>query len=934
MSQKDNLIFFSISNRYILKLHYFILLILLIFISSTTVIGQKIKYKQLTDSLYTVWSENERIAKFDELLNEFVKTNGEEEAAIMANGISLTYFDDRDYPTVLRFSRKESDYYEMIKLKNSAYAKAIYISGNMLTKLDLVDSAMRCYQKIIDENIDPVRTALAYCRIGNCYNKKGDFYKAISFYKRGINQLEALEDYNYMINPCIYLSYLYQRIPKKSYQNERLANINKLIMLKEKEGFSLSRTVNFHNILAAYYNSEENSSGEYNFLKAKYHYQQAIKYSRSINSTASLSTIYSNFGNLYQKEKKDSAIFFLEKSLALKPKQNEQILIYRNLFDYYFHRNQLMKALESINKSLAVNLSVREDSVDDVGYDQYYNSFSQDEILSAIVKKVHVLIRLEKENNERNHFLRLAEKIIDIGDRLITSVQNESTTEDSKLYWRVRATDIYSKGVLLAGKLNNYEKAFYYSEKIKSLLLIENILAESSKDSLPDEINAREKALKSEILAKEKQLRNTSDEKLQKQLKAEIVNHKVTYQTFLDSIQYIYPEIYAKKNNVEIADLELLQSQLSDSTAIVSYVWDIDDENYDYIYFLLITKSECKVHLINDAPGLAKLIDSFKRIVAKPFETMHEKEEFQLQAYQLYLKLFPSEQIRNSIKGKKLLILPDHIIHGIPFEALISEPKSDSYLILENEISYAYSMSFLFHNEKIKREPSKQMISFSPVSFKYDELAPLKRSESEILEIDQIIDGKTLTNESSTKAAFFSESGDFKIIHLATHAQTGDNPWIAFSDAKMDIAELYTFQNQSELVVLSACNTSRGEIAEGEGVLSLARSFFYSGANAIIATEWNVNDKSTSFIFKEFYTNLKNGESKSAALRNAKLHYLKNHSLSDVSPYYWASFTLLGSDNPIDLQFPRSNFKWWLTGLLIACILLFAFYLKKRQKKR
>ncbi|MGB3466268.1 MAG: CHAT domain-containing protein, partial [Cyclobacteriaceae bacterium] len=367
---------------------------------------------------------------------------------------------------------------------------------------------------------------------------------------------------------------------------------------------------------------------------------------------------------------------------------------------------------------------------------------------------------------------------------------------------------------------------------------------------------------------------------------------------------------------------------------IVSYVWDIDDENYDYLYCLLITKSQCNIYVISHAIDLEILIDRFKQVIARPFSTQQDKEAFQIQAYELYLKLFPSEQIRYMIKGKKLLILPDHKIHGIPFEALVTGPESDHYLIEDNEISYAYSMSFLLHNDKIGRSPSKQMIAFSPVYFNDGELASLKRSKSEISAINEIIDGKTLMHQSATKETFFRESGDFKIIHLATHAQAGDNPWVAFSDSKMDISELHTFQNQAELVVLSACNTSRGKIAEGEGILSLARSFFYSGANAIIATEWNVNDKSTSFIFRAFYKNLKDGDSKSAALRKAKLHYLKNHTLSDVSPYYWASFTLLGSDKPIDLRSPLSNFMWLVIGFLIVCIVFFAVYLKKSRKQR
>lgn len=916
-----------------MKLQYYFLSWLLVLAFTISAYGQKkYQYRQLSDSVYAIWPESDRATNYDALINDKAQNMGEEEAAILSHEISMTYYRNQDYPTALKYGQKEADYYQRIKLFNATYAQALYQCGIILEKISEFDSAMVYYKRIIEDNVDSSRTARAYCKMGYIYYEMGDFYKALDFYKRGINQLEVLEEYKYMINPCMYLSYVYQRINEKSYRRERFELINKLKMLQGKKKFNESRKANFHNIVANYYNSNENSSGEYNFQKAKYNYSQAIKLSESINTSTNLSTIYSNLGNLYQKEGKDSALFFFENSLVYPHTRSSGIKIHRNLYKYYYSRSQLTKALESINKSLAINLSVSEDSVDLAGYNYYYNSINQDEVLAAIISKLHLLIKLEEANQSDDQLLKLATKLIDIADELLTSIKNRSSTEGSKLYWRVRATDIYSKGILLASKLNDHKKAFYFSEKIKSLLLIENILTEASKKDLPEEIQSREFTLKNTILEKERQLRNTDNDKKQQRLKEEIVNDKVVYQTFLDSLQYVYPEFYANKNNsVSIADLSFLQSQMTDNEAIVSYVWDIDDDNYDYLHLLLITKSECTIQLIEKATNYEKIIDDFNQAVAKPFETQQEKEEFLSLSNDLFLKLFPTEGIRNVIKDKKLLILPDHNIHGIPFEALVADRKSGKYLIEENEISYAYSMSFLFHNEKIKRSPSKQMIAFAPVYFQYDELAPLKRSESEVSETNEIVSGKTLINQTATKDAFFRESGDFKIIHLATHAQAGENPWVAFSDDKMEISELHTFQNQAELVVLSACNTSLGEIAEGEGILSLTRSFFYSGANAIVATVWNVNDKSTAYIFKEFYQNLKDGDSKSAALRKAKLHYLKNHSLSDASPYYWASFTLLGSDKPINLKSSWNNLKWLIPGLLIAGAIFLVFYSKKRR---
>ena len=173
----------------------------------------------------------------------------------------------------------------------------------------------------------------------------------------------------------------------------------------------------------------------------------------------------------------------------------------------------------------------------------------------------------------------------------------------------------------------------------------------------------------------------------------------------------------------------------------------------------------------------------------------------------------------------------------------------------------------------------------------------------------------------ATKNHFLSESSTSKIIHLATHADVSNNPWIAFSDKKLELHELYTYKNNADLVVLSACNTSLGEVAVGEGVLSLARGFFYSGANAVVSSLWEVNDESTSVIMTDFYKNLKEGESKSIALNNAKKAYLNTHSLSEKSPYYWSSFVLIGNTNSISLS---SNMSIYI--VLIIIFLAFFFF--------
>jgi len=80
----------------------------------------------------------------------------------------------------------------------------------------------------------------------------------------------------------------------------------------------------------------------------------------------------------------------------------------------------------------------------------------------------------------------------------------------------------------------------------------------------------------------------------------------------------------------------------------------------------------------------------------------------------------------------------------------------------------------------------------------------------------------------------------------------------------------------------------------GEGVLGLTRAFFYAGARNVTVSLWNVNDSATSALMKGFYTRLNQGESKSEALRQAKLRLLNGSNLAWRNPYFWGAFVLVG----------------------------------------
>ena len=228
-----------------------------------------------------------------------------------------------------------------------------------------------------------------------------------------------------------------------------------------------------------------------------------------------------------------------------------------------------------------------------------------------------------------------------------------------------------------------------------------------------------------------------------------------------------------------------------------------------------------------------------------------------------------------------------------------------------------------------ERNHSQDFAGFAPVSFRHNELSNLKNSANELEGIYTETGGNQFLNAEASKSNFFFEAANSTTVHLATHADASGNPWIAFHDSKLGAYELYTSTIPAELVVLSGCETSLGEISQGEGVMSLSRGFFHAGANTVASTLWNANDKSTAIIMTDFYKNLKAGESKATALHNAKLNYLETANLSEKSPYYWAPMVLMGDADTVVYASLWTKLLWGLGGVLLLVILFFFFKPKK-----
>ncbi|WP_448572431.1 CHAT domain-containing protein [Trichothermofontia sp.] len=182
--------------------------------------------------------------------------------------------------------------------------------------------------------------------------------------------------------------------------------------------------------------------------------------------------------------------------------------------------------------------------------------------------------------------------------------------------------------------------------------------------------------------------------------------------------------------------------------------------------------------------------------------------------------------------------------------------------------------------------------------------SPLPAVEGEIVQIKATVPAAVLFNQTFTRDNLQTQITQqaFPIVHLATHGQfssQAEDTFILTWDDRISVKQLDQLlrsrtqgkKNPLELLVLSACETARGD---DRAALGLAGVAVRSGARSTLATLWQVNDVSTAEFMAYFYQELtKPGMTKARALRNAQLALKQDPDFQN--PFFWAPFILVGN---------------------------------------
>lgn len=264
--------------------------------------------------------------------------------------------------------------------------------------------------------------------------------------------------------------------------------------------------------------------------------------------------------------------------------------------------------------------------------------------------------------------------------------------------------------------------------------------------------------------------------------------------------------------------------------------------------------------------------------------------------YQLLLAPMAAELARGPGR-RRVTIIPHDVLNSLPFGAL---HDGTDWWTLGAELTFLPSLSIGARLGSPALAPEDQILLIGQPAG----VSGLPMSEAEIAAVASLFEGRNriLSGEEANEATVRQEAGKYPYLLFSTHGVAVPNQpkqsHLKLAGGDLTMEEILRLDLHAKVVVLSACETHKGDVLAGDELMSLTRAFLAGGASQVLVTLWSVREKATVPIVTGFFRHLKEGQRPAAALALAQREYLSQEALQPDSrgtrPVYWAPFLLVG----------------------------------------
>lgn len=948
-------------------LHRSSFVILLSLILGLSFGGLSQRYDALQEKLESIEEPNSKLALIDEIL-------GSENYKAFPDTIALLYFSKAQ----ILFQQTVSIEHAITAIDEGisnityedypkVWLKLWYYKGFYYRKWDKYEEAKNMLSTVLKYRKNNEYLWDATIQMGKTFKDRGEFSLALDYYRKAITL--AGDDKYELSTTYEVIAYVYLIMETKEGAENALPWLEKLITvlktMKDQDHFIASMT---YNKACAYMTLDDLKNARADFEASE----------RIMNKCCEdkdfKSLILESKAVLLKEEGRfEEAIDHFEKSLALYQhsfdltRSDGLASTYTSMAETYEEIGDLENALKYINDALDYRLSGIDRDIESQIISEYpiLNNGEKHYLIEELLTKGKILEKAASQNPLQNQIQDAIDAFL-YADILVDKIRFEHLEESTKQFWREKTSEVYQHLVSNYVAIEKFEEAFHYAEKSKYLLMGEHLVKKHSEQlltGLPASLRSEYTQVRKDIRTQKAQLETNQLLNLYKEIdsiKLILIDLRKKEDDIVSNIKQKHADFFYKKFFFEIASIENIQTKILnvDQTLVEYFLTDTS------LFIFLINERLLQVEKVTINEELVTLITSFRNNITHPdrYEPAFLRQ-YANDAAKLYdLLIAPIEE---NLK-KDIIVIADNAIALVPFSILLTKhlagPALQSpllewpYLLYKHRVSFLHSASLELLNYKNNSDIlyDKEILAFNP-SFNSKDgriamqrgdtirgtLLPLLGTIEEIEFAKNLFQGDFFMNKEATESNFKNAlSSTYAILHIASHAIVDDkNPAqskLVLSPGSTDDGMLYTSEIndlnlESDLVILSACNTGVGQITNGEGINSLARSFAHAGSQNILMSLWPISHRSTTSLIKEYYKALIDGNSKRNSLNDAKNAFLNNVPAAYHHPYFWGSFVYYGDDQPLRINQRSTTNMNWLYALI--GIGLFGFFFYVRIKK-
>ena len=760
--------------------------------------------------------------------------------------------------------------------------------GNYQRALELYEEARAIHKRLERRESE----AVTLNNIGYAYAQLGDPDKAKELYEQA---LAPLREAGSKGRVAIILNNIGANYSELKEDRKALDILLQALALRTEKDDPDGRGITLNNIAKCYDNLGDKQ-------KALEHYNEALRLHRSVRNQRRLATTLKNIGVFQRKQGETAkALDYLNESRTISSRigdLNGEAIVMSELAEIELNRGNLVEARKLIEQAIASIESQR--------------------------------INL-KSQSLRTSFLASVRNFYEMNIDVLMRLHQQRPAEG----FAVAALEISEKS------------------RARSLLeLLREARAEIQQGADPLLIE-RQSHLRKAIANKAEQQTRLLSGKYTEQDASSIAKEldalTIEYDQVQSSIRQTSPRYAALIEPQPIRVQDIQKGLLDADTLLLEYA--LGDEKS---YVWAVTRDEVKSF---ELPGRAAIEQPARRVyqlltergVSVAEETLAQRKERLERADSEFseasaaLSRMLLGPVAPELKQKRLAIVAEGVLQYVPFAALPS-PVSASPLIVDHEVLNLPSASVLavLREETANRKPASKAVAVlaDPVFSASDprlsknhgttaedksaladayrsaaesgvgKLTRLRFSRKEAEEIARLAGDdrnlKALDFAASRAVATDAKLSDYRIVHFATHGlinnQHPELSGVVLSlvdeqgrpqNGFLRLYDVYNLKLNSDLVVLSACQTALGKEIRGEGLIGLTRGFMYAGAPRVVASLWRIDDRASADVMTRFYSAmLKDGMRPAAALRAAQVSMLRDKRWQ--SPHYWAAFTVQG----------------------------------------